>query len=167
MSYSASSNNHLTIENWKDNEAIAEVREIYNEIQSKIKTNNFMQHHKNYDVKSKSCATYPIKHKSIAVDKAGFVRKLRIIQLISHRKPLLIERYYDVNGVIRFILKKSAHIEDRIFLDEKRNVILSVENHNGNVSITAYTNKDWETKPPTSSEAMKLYNDSYGCPSKK
>jgi len=151
----------VSIDNWMNNKDISKIREIYKQVQS----SRYDRAKKIFNTNSTKCSTYPIKEKSILVDNSGVIRKLSVTQLISHREPLLIERYYDSSGVIRFIFTKSLISEIRIYLNDTGDVIWAVTKDNSKFSKADYTNSDWETKPSRSKDAKLFYNESEKCPS--
>ncbi len=161
---SAFTEEHITIENWTNHADVAEILRIYNEIQRDIKNGKYSENRKDYDVNAVSCAIYPIKQKLIEVSKSGIVRKFTIIQIISHREPLLIERYYEINGVLRFVFTKRGGSEIKIYLNSNGDVVWAVEK-DGNEFVRVDSEKgDWETVPSTSKAALEEYNRDEGCP---
>jgi len=162
FSTSVLSSEIITIESWLSNTEISKIRKLYKQIQ----TSSYNTKKNRYNTKSSDCSTYPIKEKSITVEKSGQVRKLSITQLISHREPLLIERFYDSNGIIRFVFTKSATSETRIYLNNKGNVIWAVNKDNNKFYKADYANDDWEMKPSTSKDAKLFFNTNESCSEK-
>ena len=162
-STSVLSNETITINDWQNNKEITEIRKIYKQIQ----TTSGSTKKKSYNTDSPDCSTYPIKEKYIKLGGTGKVRKLSITQLISHREPILIERFYDQKGNIRFVFKKSVTSETRIYLNEEGNVIWATTKDNSKFTKSDYTNEDWETNPSKSKDAELFYNKIEKCPAIK
>ena len=78
-----------------------------------------------------------------------------------------IERFYDKNGTLRFIFKKSILDELRIYLNSKGEVIWSVEKRGNVYTRSDYDIGDWETEPSISKKAFELYNRVSECPIQK
>ena len=150
---------NITIDNWRGNENLSDVRLVYKESQSE----KFKENKKIYNINSSACSVYPIKEKLVRVDKTGKVRKLSIIQIISHGELLLSERFYDEKGIIRFVFIKSALSETRIYLNQKGLVIWAVNKDDNVYTKAEYSKDDWETLPATSTKAAVQYNELEKC----
>ncbi|MDH5232155.1 MAG: hypothetical protein OEY38_18985 [Gammaproteobacteria bacterium] len=152
-----------TLDNWVNNGEIRKVRDLYSHIQTQINENVLSFKSIKYDMEDKGCATYPIKEKSIYVGEDGFVKKMSVTQIISHREPLLLERYYDDHGHIRFVFTKRVGVEVRIYFSAEGVLIWSVEKNGKEYSKTNHEKGDWETNPLSAELALEFFNRVEGC----
>jgi hypothetical protein len=145
----------ITEANWEHHPRIVEVRNIYNEIQSRIKSKQLKYQKKDYTVLPRSCrGTYPIDYWSVVVDSNGHVLIDVTAQRISHDDLLTTENYFDNKGHLRFvyITNKSigmATIENRVYLDEQGKVIWDARTEAGKVTFGEITNDPWMIKETT------------------
>ena len=154
----------LTLDNWKNHQNVKEVRDIYNEIKYGINNNIYTSKNREFDVKSSLCATYPIKSESIFIDVNNRLRLYKIEQIGSHREPFVVERYYDTNGVLRFVFVNYTFSNVRIYIDSSGNIIWAVEQSNNKFTVFDSANGDWEVRPDTAKEAGKAFKEPQSCP---
>ena len=161
---SAKSKPQIRLDNWMSHQDVNNVRVIYKDIQTGIHTKRYNITTKRFDTESPSCATYPIKTEALVRDSRNRVRKLSIEQIGSHREPFTIDRYYDSNGVLRFVYVDRLTSSVRIYLDSKGKVFWAVEKNDNETREYSSNNDDWETKPISASGAVKFFQDKQLCP---
>lgn len=154
----------VTMKGWRSHPDVREVRAIYDEIKSSMKSKAYQVTTRNFDVDSPSCATYPVREESLAADPEGRVRLYRVEQIISHREPMTIERYYDAKGVLRFVFEKMPASTVRIYLDGAGSVLWAVEQSGDEDTVYAASAEDWEMKPGTGKAAKDEFLAPQPCP---
>lgn len=154
----------VTIEDWKSHPDVKEVRAIYDEIKYSIKEHNFKIKTRNFNIESPLCATYPVKSESLAIDSENRVRLYQVEQIISHREPLTIERYYDANGTLRFVFVDKLFANIRIYLNSAGNVVWAVEQSDNELAVYDASSEDWEMKPNNGMKAKEAFQAQQPCP---
>lgn len=119
----------ITLSNWINHPEIRAVREIYKEIKRGLEEGSLKARRVSYDYMSDKCSmTYPFKWQEITFDENRLTRLFRFSQIISHGETMNMERYYDRNGQLRFVLILfEVSGTERIYLNSKGDVIFSVK----------------------------------------
>src|SRR5881409_1213709 len=95
----------VTLKNWRTHPRIAEIRAIYEEIQGERAQGRGTTATRRFDYDSPRCqSTYPIQSTSLWRDEAGRARAYVVDRTVSHRETMRVERYYDQEGRLRFVL---------------------------------------------------------------
>ncbi len=158
----------VKMENWKNDPYVKEVRAIYDEIRAGVKDHRYEIKTRNFDVESSLCSSpYPINSKSLVEDEANRVRMLKIVQVISHRELLPVERYYDTAGKLRFVYVDYGSNNARIYLNAEGKVFWAVEQNGNNFTVGDYTNEDWPIKPSDAADAKEGFRSDESCPEVK
>src|SRR5207249_516727 len=156
------------MENWKNDPHVKEVRAIYDEIRAGVKDNRYEIRTRNFDVESSLCSSpYPINSKSLVKDEANRVRMLKIVQVISHRELLSVERYYDTAGKLRFVYVDYGSNNGRIYLNAEGKVFWAVEQDGNKFTVGDYTNEDWQIQPSDAADAKEGFRSHESCPEVK
>jgi len=155
----------VKMENWKNDPDVKEVRAIYDEIRARVKHNRYEIKTRHFDVESSLCSSsYPINSKSLVQDEAHRVRILKIVQVISHRELLPVERYYDTAGKLRFVYVPN---NVRIYLNAEGKVFWAVEQDGNTFTVGDYTNEDWPIQPNDAADAKNEFRSDESCPEVK
>jgi len=160
----ANPRDQIGLDNWITQQDVKGVRVIYEEIQAGLMNKRYKIITKRFDTESPSCSTYPVKSIALVKDDRNRVRKLFIEQIGSHRESFTIDRYYDINGVLRFVYVDRLISNVRIYLDSKGMVFWAVEKNNRETREYSSNNDDWETKPISASGALKEFQNKQLCP---
>ena len=154
----------IDLQNWTHHPAIKEVRALYHKINVGVTTGRADTAERMFDVSSTSCASYPIQSEALHRDGAAVVQRFDVTQMASHSELLKIFRYYDVRGVIRFVLIERNRAVTRIYFDREGLVIWAVEKQGATVTPGHFDNRDWETKPSKSDGAVRAFEARQRCP---
>jgi len=158
----------VKMENWKNDPQVKEVRAIYDEIKAGVNDNRYEIKTRNFDVESSLCSSpYPINSKSLVQDEANRVRMLKIVQTISHRELLPVERYYDTAGKLRFVYLDYVPNNVRIYLNAEGKVFWAVEQDGNRFTVGDYTNEDWPIQPNDAADAKNEFRSDESCPEVK
>ena len=158
----------VKMENWKNDPHVKEVQAIYDEISAGVKDNRYEIRTRNFDVESSLCSSpYPINSKSLVEDEANRVRMLKLVQVISHRELLPVERYYDTAGKLRFVYVDYGSNNVRIYLNAEGKVFWAVEQDGHKFTVGDYTNEDWQIQPSDAAEAKEGFRSDESCPEVK
>jgi len=158
----------VKMENWKNDPHVKEVQAIYDEIRAGVKNSRYEIETRNFDVESSLCSSsYPITSKSLVEDEANRVRMLKIVQVISHRELLPVERYYDTAGTLRFVYVDYGSNNVRIYLSAEGKVFWAVEQDGNKFTVGDYTNEDWQTQPSDAVDANEGFRSDESCPEVK
>jgi len=158
----------VTLKNWRTHLRIAEIRAIYEEIQGERAQGRGTTATRRFDYDSPQCqSTYPVQATSLWRDEAGRPRAYVVDQIVSHRESMRIERYYDHEGRLRFVLVNRFPGETRIYMGTEGAVLWAVIRDNGSDAIEPCDRDDWETKPSTAAEAKVEFEGAAVCPEVK
>jgi len=145
----------LTKRNWEHHPKILEIRRLYNEIQSKLKKNEFKYQQKEFSKLPRSCrGTYPLEYIAVATDKGERVRLYTVAQRIAHDDLLTTENFYDESGRLRFVYMSNksdelALIENRVYLDEQGKVFWDVKSEAKKLTFGEITLDPWMIRNAT------------------
>lgn len=157
----------VKIDSWKSHPKIKEIRAEVKDIKTGIKQYKIKIRARRFNIESPMCSTYPISFKSLATDKENRPRLLKIEQIISHGDLLIIERYYDKNGKLRFVFEDhGANTNTRIYLNASGAVIWSVEQSGDEFMKGNTLAGEYETKPAIASLARENFLYDQLCPEK-
>lgn len=158
----------VTLKNWRTHPRIAEIRAIYEEIQREQAQGRGTAVTRRFDYNSPQCqATYPVQATSLWQDEAGRTRAYVVDQTVSHRDAMRIERYYDQEGRLRFVLVNRFPGETRVYLGNEGAVLWAVSGDHGPDADEPYDRDDWETKPSTAAQAKVDFEGTADCPEVK
>ena len=147
---------------------IAEIRAIYEEIQRERNQGRGTTATRRFDYHSPQCqSTYPVQATSLWRDDAGRPRAYVVDKTASHRETMQIERYYDHEGRLRFVLLNRFPGETRVYLGTEGAVLWAVSRDHGADAIEPYDRDNWETKPSTAAEAKVEFEGAAECPEVK
>jgi hypothetical protein len=85
-------------------------------------------------------------------------------QTASHRETTRIERYYDHEGRLRFVLVNRFPGETRVYLGTEGTVVWAVIRDHGADTLEPHDRDDWEAKPSTAAEAKMEFEGAAECP---
>lgn len=155
----------VTLENWRTHPRIVEIRAIYEEIQGKKAQGRGTTASRRFDYDSPQCqATYPIQATSLWRDEAGRTRAYMVDQTVSHRETMRVERYYDQEGRLRFVLVNRFPGETRVYMGPEGSVLWAVTGDQDTDAVESLDRDDWETKPSTAAEAKMEFEGPAQCP---
>ena len=89
---------------------------------------------------------------------------LKIVQIISHRELLPVERYYDTAGTLRFVYVDYGSNNVRIYLSAEGKVFWAVEQDGNKFTVGDYTNEDWQIQPSDAAAATERLRSGEACP---
>jgi hypothetical protein len=92
---------------------------------------------------------------------------LKIVQVISHRELLPVERYYDTAGTLRFVYVDYGSNNVRIYLDAEGKVFWAVEQDGHKLTVGDYTKEDWQIQPSDAAHATERLRSDEACPEVK
>lgn len=154
----------LTLENWQNHPDVKEVRDIYQEVNNRLKERKYRAKERRFDVEAPSCDTYPVRSVMLVLDSHDRPRLYRIEQIGSHREPFKVERYYDSRGTLRFVSVDRLISNVRIYLNREGKVFWAVSQSGNQVAVYDAGNEDWETKPSTAAGAKSEFEGQQPCP---
>ena len=155
----------VTLKNWRTHPRIAEIRAIYDEIQGKRSQGRGTTAARRFDYDSPQChATYPVQATSLWRDEAGHTRVYVVDRTVSHGEMMRVERYYDPQGRLRFVLVNRFPGETRVYMGTEGAVLWAVIHDHGGDAIELLDRDDWETKPSTAAEAKVEFEGAAECP---
>ena len=158
----------VTLKNWRTHPRIVEIRAIYEEIKVERAQGRGTTATRRFDYDSPQCqATYPVQATSLWQDEAGRPRAYVVDQTVSHRETMRIERYYDHEGRLRFVLVNRFPGETRVYMGTGGTVLWAVVRDHGADAIEPHDRDDWETKPSTAAEAKVEFEGAAECPEVK
>jgi hypothetical protein len=148
----------ITLSNWISHPEIKEIRKIYQDIKENIKIGKYKTKKIRYDYESEKCtSTYPAKWEEIAYDKQKITKLYIFSQIISHGDTLTIERYYDDQEQLRFVLILWEYSgTERIYLNAKGDIIFAVAQKGQEHTVTQYEKDEFPVKP---SKSDGLFNE--------
>ena len=155
----------VTLKNWRAHPHITEIRAIYEAIQGERAKGLGTTGTRRFDYDSPECqATYPVRETSLWRDEAGRTRAYLVDRIGSHRESMRIERYYDQEGHLRFVLVNRFPGETRVYVGTDGAVLWAVSRDNGPDAIDPHDRDDWETRPSTAAEARVEFEGTAECP---
>lgn len=158
----------INLDNWKNHANVMEVRSIYNDIQRAKKGKQLKKISRKFDIASSLCEmTFPFKETSLLISGDDMTRAYIQDQVTSHGIMFHVERYYDVDGGLRFVYAKRDPIETRVYLNQNGEVIWGVETEEGVSTVERFTNENWLVRPSSASEAAKEFKEMKHCPELK
>lgn len=158
----------VTLKNWRTHPRIVEIRAIHEEIQGERAQGKGTTATRRFDYDSPQCqATYPVQATSLWQDEAGRPRAYVVDQTVSHRESMRIERYYDQEGRLRFVLVNRFSGETRVYMGTEGAVLWAVIRDNGADAMEPYDRDNWEIKPSTAAEAKVAFEGAAQCPEVK
>lgn len=161
---SASTQQPISLENWANHPEVKEVRALYDEVNSRIKSRKYITKVRRFNVESELCATYPIEAEMLTTDAMDRVWKYQIRQIGSHREAFIVERYYDLNGKLRFVYIDRVISNVRIYLNREGKVFWAVEASDNKITKYESEDEDWENKPVRATEAKEEFQKQQLCP---
>jgi len=81
------------------------------------------------------------------LDEAGRARAYVIDRSVSHGEKLRVERYYDKEGRLRFVLVNRFPGKTKIYLGADGAVVWAIAREPGGDAVEPQDRDDWETKP--------------------
>jgi len=160
----ASTQQPISLENWATHPDVKEVRAIYNEIKSGIRSKKYKAKVRRFNIESPLCSTYPVKYEILVIDAVSRPRVYQIERIGSHREPITVGRYYDVNGKLRFVYEDRLISNVRIYLDREGKVIWAVRTNNDKITTYDSNNQYWETKLNNATGAKEEFQSKQLCP---
>ncbi|MFA6902852.1 MAG: hypothetical protein WC236_07215 [Gallionellaceae bacterium] len=159
-------NSNITSSNWERHPHIVEIRNIYNEIQSKLEKKQLKYQKKDYTVLPESCrGTYPLEYLSLATDSKEHVRVYIMAQRISHGDLMTTQSYYDSEGRLRFVYMTNespgmATIENRVYINVSGKVFWDVTTEAKKITFGEVTQDPWMIRETNNHEILDFFNSS-------